>query len=65
MLMGVRKMNLNEKDMEIVDKGTKALIAALGYSGFLKYISRVQMCNGGYFRPKEEVYTCEQDKKAI
>jgi hypothetical protein len=56
-------MDLNEKDMEIVEKGTKALIAALGYSGFLKYISRVQMCNGGYFREKEEVYTRADNEK--
>jgi hypothetical protein len=62
--VGVEKMNLNEKDMEIVEKGTKALISALGYSGFLKYISRVQMCNGGYFRAKEDVYIAIEDEKA-
>jgi hypothetical protein len=49
-------MNLNENDMEIVEKGTRALINALGYSGFLKYISRLQMCDGGYFRTQEMVY---------
>jgi hypothetical protein len=56
-------MHLNENDKEIIEKGTKALITALGYSGFLKYISRVQM-SGGYFRAKEEVYTdisCEKE----
>ncbi len=56
-------MDLDEKDMELVEKGTKALIAALGYSGFLKYISRLQMCNGGYFRAKEEVYWEREDEK--
>ena len=50
-------MKLNENDMEIVDKGTRALIKELGYSGFLKYISRFQMYDGGYFRAQEVVYT--------
>ncbi len=50
-------MNLNENDMDIIEKGTRALINALGYSGFLKYISRVQMQSGGYFRSEEVVYT--------
>jgi hypothetical protein len=50
-------MNLNENDKDIIEKGTKALINALGYSGFLKYISRVQMCREGYFRAQEVVYT--------
>jgi hypothetical protein len=54
---GVYIMNLKENDMDIVEKGTRALINALGYSGFLKYISRVQMYNGEYFRAKEVVYT--------
>lgn len=48
-------MDLSERDMEIIEKGTKALIAELGYSGFLKYISRVQTFNGDYFRAKEEI----------
>jgi hypothetical protein len=51
------RMNLKENDMDIVEKGTKALINALGYSGFLKYISRVQMYNGEYFRSEEVVYS--------
>jgi hypothetical protein len=55
--MGVYKMNLKENDMDIVERGTRALINALGYSGFLKYISRVQMYKGGYFRAEEVVYT--------
>lgn len=50
-------MNLNENDKEIIEKGTRALINALGYSGFLKYVSRVQMYNGEYFRAEEVVYT--------
>ena len=50
-------MNLNKNDKEIIEKGTRALINALGYSGFLKYISRVQMYNGEYFRAEEVVYT--------
>jgi hypothetical protein len=54
---GVYIMNLKENDMDIVEKGTRALINALGYSGFLKYISRVQMYNGEYFRAEEVVYT--------
>jgi hypothetical protein len=55
--MGVYRMNLKENDMDIVEKGTRALINALGYSGFLKYISRVQIYSGGYFRAEEVVYT--------
>jgi hypothetical protein len=53
----VYKMNLKENDIDLVEKGTRALINELGYSGFLKYISRVQMYNGGYFRAEEVVYT--------
>lgn len=58
-------MNLDEKDMEIVEKGSMALIAALGYSGFLKYLSRVQMCSGGYFREQEVVYLEKENEKAV
>ncbi|SKA78835.1 hypothetical protein SAMN05428976_103150 [Clostridium sp. USBA 49] len=49
-------MELKDKDLELIERGTKALINELGYSGFIKYISRVQICNGNYFRNKEVVY---------
>jgi hypothetical protein len=48
-------MNTNSKDKELIERGTKALIKELGYSGFIKYVSRIQASNG-YFRSKEEVY---------
>lgn len=48
-------VDLRDKDLELIEKGTKALIKELGYSGFLKYISRVQICNGNYLRSKEVV----------
>jgi hypothetical protein len=49
-------MKLNSRDMELIEKGTRALINELGYAGFLKYISRVQICKGGYLREQEVVY---------
>lgn len=49
-------MKLNDRDMELIERGTKALISELGYAGFLKYISRVQICKGSYFREQEVVY---------
>lgn len=49
--------------MELIEKGTKALINELGYSGFLKYISRVQLFNGNYLRAKEIVYENAIDKQ--
>lgn len=49
-------VDFNEKDMELIKKGTSALIQELGYSGFLKYISRVQVCRGNYLRSREVVY---------
>lgn len=49
-------VDFNEKDMELIKKGTSALIQELGYSGFLKYISRVQVCRGKYLRAREVVY---------
>jgi hypothetical protein len=49
-------VELKDKDLELIERGTKALINELGYSGFIKYISRVQICNGNYFRNKEVVY---------
>lgn len=58
-------MKLNEEDMQIVKEGTRALINALGYSGFLKYLSRLQIYSGGYFREEERIYMgveLEEDK---
>lgn len=49
-------MELKDKDLELIERGTRALINELGYSGFLKYISRIQMFNGNYFRAQEVVY---------
>lgn len=53
---GGNMMELNNNEKDLIDRGTRALIEELGYSGFLKYISRVQICNGNYFRPQEVVY---------
>lgn len=55
--MGVKHMNLSDKDKELIQKGSKALIKELGQSGFIKYISRIQSCSDSYFRNKEEVYS--------
>lgn len=49
-------MRLNTRDMELIEKGSKALIRELGYAGFLKYISRIQICKDGYLREQEVVY---------
>lgn len=49
-------MELNNKDKELIERGTKALINELGYSGFLKYISRIHLCSKSYFREQEVVY---------
>lgn len=49
-------MELNDRDKKLIEKGTRALINELGYSGFLKYVSRVQMSNGSYFRTNEVIY---------
>ncbi|MCM8709603.1 hypothetical protein M2651_01030 [Clostridium sp. SYSU_GA19001] len=49
-------MELNSKDRELIERGTKALINELGYSGFLKYISRIHLCSKKYFRAEEEIY---------
>lgn len=49
-------MKLNSMDMELIEKGSKALIEELGYAGFLKYISRIQVCKDGYLRGQENVY---------
>lgn len=56
-------MNLEEKDMRIIEQGTKALIQELGYSGFLKYISRVQLYKEGYLRAQERVYRDTADEE--
>lgn len=48
-------MSTQNKEKELIERGTKALIKELGYAGFIKYISRVQ-ASSGYFRNKEEVY---------
>lgn len=55
------RVELKGKDLELIEKGTKALIKELGYSGFLKYISRVQICNGNYLRNKEVVIESSDD----
>ena len=57
----MNRVELKDKDLELIEKGTKALIKELGYSGFLKYISRVQICNGNYLRNKEVVIESSDD----
>jgi hypothetical protein len=49
-------MNLNSKDKELIEKASRILVKELGYSGFIKYISRIQTCSDKYFRCKEKVY---------
>jgi hypothetical protein len=59
-------MNLENGDKELIQRGTAALIKELGYSGFIKYISRIQMYSGDYFRPREVIYTgLAEDESAI
>lgn len=58
-------MTISNKDKELIEKGTKALIKELGHAGFIKYISRIQ-ASSGYFRNKEEVYkTIALDKEYL
>jgi hypothetical protein len=49
-------MEISKKDMEIIEKGTLALIKELGYSGFLKYLSRVNLCKNDYIKEQEDFY---------
>jgi hypothetical protein len=54
-------MLLNEKiqytDKEIMDKGAKALINELGYSGFLRFIKQFESINGeDYLTIQDEIY---------
>jgi hypothetical protein len=54
-------MSLNERynysDREIIEKGSRALITELGYSGFLRYIKHLEEShNEDYLKAQEEVY---------
>ena len=55
-------MLLNEttkfSDKEIMEKGSKALIKELGYSGFLRFIKQFEVHNGGedYLKVQGEIY---------
>ncbi len=51
----------NEKlkytDKEILEKGSRALIKELGYSGFLRFIRQVESHSGqDYLKEQEKVY---------
>ncbi|GAB6156760.1 hypothetical protein JCM17380_55140 [Desulfosporosinus burensis] len=54
-------MLLNEKlkytDKEIIERGSRALIKELGYSGFIRFIRQVEGHSGqDYLKDQEEVY---------
>ena len=53
-------MLLNDKikftDNEIVEKGSRALIKELGYSGFLRYISHIENSDEDYMKLQESIY---------
>lgn len=50
----------NEKakftDREIVEKGSKALIKELGYSGFLRFIRQIESNGDDYIKLQDELY---------
>lgn len=48
---------LNYTDKEIIEKGSRALIKELGYSGFIRFIRQVEGLSGqDYVKEQEEVY---------
>ncbi|MBA4320640.1 MAG: hypothetical protein C0412_19785 [Flavobacterium sp.] len=54
-------MLLNESykysDREIIEKGSRALIQELGYSGFLRYIRNFDESHGeDYLKVQEDIY---------
>lgn len=54
-------MLLNEKskftDREIIEKGSRALIKELGYSGFLRFIRHSEgICKEDYLKLEDEIF---------
>jgi len=51
---------LNEKtkysDKEILEKGAKALIKEIGYSGYLRFIQQIEQNNSDYLKIQEEIF---------
>lgn len=49
--------NENLSDKEIVDRGSRALIKELGYTGFLRYIRQVESVKGeDYLKVQDKIY---------
>jgi len=49
--------NYKLSDKEIIEKGSKALIRELGYSGFLRYIRNFEEGHGeDYLKVQDEIY---------
>jgi len=44
------------RDSEIIEKGTKALIKELGYTGYLRFIRMYEHGEGDYLRVKEDLF---------
>lgn len=53
-------MLLNDKtkftDKEIIEKGSRALIKELGYSGFLRFIRQVEGSGDDYIKLQDSLY---------
>jgi hypothetical protein len=43
-------------DREIIEKGSKALIRELGYSGFLRFIRQIESSGENYMGVQEDLY---------
>jgi hypothetical protein len=49
--------NYKLSDKEIIEKGSRALISELGYSGFLRYIRNFEEGHGeDYLEVQDEIY---------
>ncbi len=49
--------NFKLSDKEIIEKGSRALIKELGYSGFLRYIRNFEEGNGeDYLKTQDQIY---------
>jgi len=49
-----KKKNYN--DREIIEKGSRALIKELGYSGFLRFIRQIEHNSEDYLKIQGEIY---------
>ena len=48
---------LKYSDKEIIEKGSRALIKELGYSGFIRFIRQVEVHSGqDYLKEQQEIY---------